>query len=80
MTARLSSPWEVTVKWMRRRPTIAALSAAVFLVGLMGMAGVFWQWRAAVAYANKARDQEQKAILARNEAKEKEKQAIIGEG
>ncbi len=36
VTARLSSPWELTVKWMRRRPAIAALSAAVLLVGLIG--------------------------------------------
>jgi WD40 repeat protein/serine/threonine protein kinase len=55
VTARLSSPWELTVKWMRRRPAIAALSAAVFLVGLIGIAGVFWQRRAAVAQRDVAR-------------------------
>ena len=63
VTARLSSPWELTIKWMRRRPAIAALSAAVFLVGLIGIAGVFWEWRAAVAYAKEAKEQEQKALL-----------------
>ena len=84
VTARLSSPWELTVKWMRRRPAIAALSAAVFLVGLIGIAGVFWQWRAAVANAKKAREQERKAVIARGEAetqrkeaKEQEKKALI---
>ena len=64
VTARLSSPWELTVKWMRRRPAIAALSAAVFLVGLIGIAGVFWQWRAADANAKKAKEQEDKATCA----------------
>jgi WD40 repeat protein/serine/threonine protein kinase len=51
VTARLSSPWELTVKWMRRRPANAALSAAVFLVGLIGIAAVFWFWQARQAVA-----------------------------
>jgi WD40 repeat protein/serine/threonine protein kinase len=83
VTARLSSPWELTVKWMRRRPAIAGLSAAVFSVGLIGTAGVLWQWRAADASAREAKEQEKKAILARDEAdtqrkeaKEQEKKAI----
>jgi len=77
VTARLSSPWELTVKWMRRRPAIAALSAAVILVAVIGVAGVFWEWRAAEANAKRAQEQEQKAVLARNEAKEQEKKALI---
>jgi eukaryotic-like serine/threonine-protein kinase len=55
VTARLWSPWELTVKWMRRRPSVAALSAAVFLVAWAGIAGVFWQWRAAVGQRDAAR-------------------------
>jgi WD40 repeat protein/serine/threonine protein kinase len=70
VTARLSSPWELAVKWMRRRPAIAALSAAVLAVGLIGSAGVLWQWRAAVANAKEARKQEKKALIARDEAKQ----------
>jgi len=77
VTARLSSPWELTVKWMRRRPAIAALSAAVFLVGLIGSAGVLWQWRTAVANAKEAKDQEKKALIARNDAKDQENKAIL---
>jgi serine/threonine protein kinase len=69
VTARLSSPWELTVKWMRRRPAIASLSAALLLVGLIGYAGITWQWRAAVAYAKEAKEQEEKALAARDEAK-----------
>jgi serine/threonine protein kinase len=57
VTARLSSPWELTVKWMRRRPAIAALSAAVFIVGLIGGVGAFWQWRTAVASVREAKEQ-----------------------
>jgi eukaryotic-like serine/threonine-protein kinase len=85
--ARLSSPWELTIKWMRRRPAIAALSAAVFVVGLIGSAGAFWQWRSAIASAKEAKEQEKKAVLAqgeaetqRKEAKEQEKKALIAQG
>jgi len=77
VTARLSSPWELTVKWMRRRPAIAALSAAVFVVGLIGIAGVFWGWRTAEENAERAKDEEHEAILARNEAKAQAKGAIL---
>ena len=82
VTARLSSPWELTVKWMRRRPAIAALSAAVFLVGLIGTGG----GPLAVAdggcqrqggahratrlrHTKEAKEQEKKALIARDEAK-----------
>ena len=77
VTARLSSPWELAVKWMRRRPAIAALSAAVFLVGLIGSGVALWQWRTAVANAKEANEQEKKAILARDEAKTQRKDALI---
>jgi WD40 repeat protein len=39
------------LRWTRRRPAVAALSAAVLLVAAAGAAGVVWQWRAAVALA-----------------------------
>ena len=55
VTARLSSPWELMVKWMRRRPAIAALSAAVVFVALLGIAGVSWQWRVAVTQRDEVR-------------------------
>jgi WD40 repeat protein len=34
-------------KWVRRRPAIASLAAAAILATVLGMAGVFWQWRRA---------------------------------
>jgi WD40 repeat protein len=42
--ARRSNLAERCVKWVRRRPTIAALSAACFVVLIVGMSGVFYQW------------------------------------
>ena len=77
VTARLSSPWELTAKWMRRRPAIAALSAAVFLVGLIGIAGIFWQWRTAVAYAKETLVARDEAETRRKESKEQEKKALL---
>ncbi len=55
VTARLSPLWELMVKWLRRRPAVAALSAAVVLVGVVGAAGACWQWRSAVAHARSGR-------------------------
>jgi WD40 repeat protein/serine/threonine protein kinase len=91
VTARLSSPWELTVKWMRRRPAIVAMSAAILLVALLGMAGAFWEWRRAVASAREAliaRDeadaqrkeataQAKEAVAARNEAKDQARKALL---
>src|SRR5262249_8128286 len=68
-------PWELTVKWMRRRPAIVALSTAVLLVAISGIAGVFWEWRAAEANAQRAKNQEKAALLARDEADEQRKKA-----
>jgi eukaryotic-like serine/threonine-protein kinase len=35
--------WQRAVKWSRRRPALAALAAALFLVIVLGFAGVTWQ-------------------------------------
>jgi WD40 repeat protein/serine/threonine protein kinase len=47
--ARPIRVWERSLKWARRRPAIAGLLTTVFLVTALGFAGVFWQWREAVA-------------------------------
>jgi len=52
--ARRSSPWARAVKWARRKPALAALSALVVLVLAIGVTGVAWQWRAAVAARQEA--------------------------
>jgi WD40 repeat protein/tRNA A-37 threonylcarbamoyl transferase component Bud32 len=44
------------VKWARRRPALAALSAMLIVVFLAGVAGVIWQWRDAVAGHKQASD------------------------
>jgi WD40 repeat protein/serine/threonine protein kinase len=35
------------VKWARRRPSVAALTAAVIVVALLGLVGVLWEWQQA---------------------------------
>lgn len=45
--ARPTPVWERTWKWAKRRPAVAALSAAVVLVAALGFALVGWQWRRA---------------------------------
>ncbi|MEM7314623.1 MAG: WD40 repeat domain-containing protein, partial [Planctomycetota bacterium] len=52
-------------KWSRRYPQIAGLAVALFLVGLIGTAGVFWQWRKASSalVAVSQAEQEKAALL-----------------
>jgi WD40 repeat protein/serine/threonine protein kinase len=40
---------ERAIKWVRRRPAIAALTAVIVLVALLGIGGVVWKWRDEVA-------------------------------
>jgi len=67
---------ERAAKWVRRRPVIAALSAAVVMAVLGGLLGTSLALRLAIAARNDARtaegaerDQAQAAIAARNEAR-----------
>jgi serine/threonine protein kinase/WD40 repeat protein len=55
-------------RWCRRNPTVAALSAAIILVAVVGFAGVLNQWQAAEANQGKANE-------AAAEAKQKAKEA-----
>src|SRR5262249_22708802 len=43
--ARPVSIWERGRKWARRRPAVAALLAAVVVLGTAGFAAVTWQWQ-----------------------------------
>jgi WD40 repeat protein len=56
---------EQTLRWARRNPAVASLSAAVVLVALTGLSGVLWKWREAQQQANAA---EQAVALARDHA------------
>ncbi len=49
ISARPVTRSERAVKWARRRPAIAALLGLVTLVTALGLGGVLWQWRAALA-------------------------------
>jgi hypothetical protein len=66
--ARPASPLEKAVKWARRRPAIAALSALVVLVSLMGLGGILAQWREAVVARRAAVEKAQAEARARAEA------------
>ncbi len=39
--------------WCKRRPLIAAMSAALLLAVVFGFAGILWQWRRAEVYAQR---------------------------
>jgi WD40 repeat protein len=65
--ARRTGTIERAVKWARRRPAVASLTALLLVVSLLGMAGIIWQWQ--VARASEAEAEER----ASSEAKEREK-------
>src|SRR5262245_33615896 len=48
IVARPVTAWERAVKWARRRPVVAGLAAALVLATVLGVAGIVWQWRAAI--------------------------------
>ena len=58
--ARRVNVWERLFKWSRRHPTVAALSAAVLLLTMVGIAGITWQWRSATASLAIAQAESQK--------------------
>ncbi len=45
---------ERTVRWARRKPAVAVLSAAVVLVALAGLFGIVWNWQKAQTHAEEA--------------------------
>jgi WD40 repeat protein len=47
IVARPVGPAERALKWVRRRPVIAGLSASVLLTALLGLSGIVWQWHQA---------------------------------
>ncbi len=53
--ARASTTWERVVKAARRRPAVAALSGAICLAVMAGVAGVVWQWQRAEGNARESR-------------------------
>jgi serine/threonine protein kinase/WD40 repeat protein len=47
--ARPTTPAERMLKWMRRKPALAAAVVGLHLVAVLGLAGILWQWREAVS-------------------------------
>ena len=68
IVARPASKVERAVKWVRRRPEIAALCALVVIVAVLGIAGIIWNWRAAITAREAAITASDEAITARDEA------------
>src|SRR5262249_20485740 len=62
--ARPAGAWERAVKWARRRPAVAALSAAILLVTCAGIVLVFWQWQRAEAKADAEAVAKEEAVRA----------------
>jgi eukaryotic-like serine/threonine-protein kinase len=66
--ARPVGAWGRLRKWARRRPAVAALSAAVLATAALGFALVTWKWRAALH----AQAEAERAQGAEHEARERE--------
>lgn len=64
--ARRTAFWERGLKWARRRPAVAALSVALALTALSGVAGIAWEWR-------RAEEQAVAELAARKRAEENER-------
>jgi WD40 repeat protein/tRNA A-37 threonylcarbamoyl transferase component Bud32 len=60
--------WERAWRWCRRHPAPAALTAAVVLVAVLGLAGILWQWGEAVKARNLASTRAIAEAKARREA------------
>jgi tRNA A-37 threonylcarbamoyl transferase component Bud32 len=54
IVGRPASKVERAVKWVRRRPEIAALSAAVVLLTMLVVAGIIWNWMATITTRDEA--------------------------
>jgi WD40 repeat protein len=81
--ARPAGSAERVVKWAKRRPGVAALVTGLVITALVGVAGVGWKWRHAVAAEAVAVKAEKVARFRADEerkAKEEEKSARIAEG
>ena len=69
--ARPVTTGERVIKWARRKPALAAVAGATALAVVVGVCGIFWQWRAAEAARLNALDKaasETKAKLAAQRA------------
>jgi WD40 repeat protein/tRNA A-37 threonylcarbamoyl transferase component Bud32 len=80
--ARRTGAWGRTVKWVQRRPAIAALLGSVVLVAALGFAGVVWQLRKtqeALAAKAQALGETQRAYAAEARALQETQRAYAAE-
>lgn len=72
---------EMLSRWIRRKPTDAALVASLVLVLAIGFAGVFWQWRRAEGHyqQSESRREQVEQLYIESEAKKKEAQLARAE-
>lgn len=69
--ARPTSQFEHLAKWSQRNPLVAALTAAMLLVTMIGFAAVTWQWRradSALAKVTQAFNEKAAALSERDRA------------
>jgi WD40 repeat protein/serine/threonine protein kinase len=74
--ARPVGPIHRVVKWVRRRPTTAALVLLVFCVAALGFSGVVWQWRRAERQKSRAEHQFERAERQRLRAEDQRSKAL----
>ena len=55
--ARPEGPLERSARWCRRKPALAAALAALQVVGVLGLAGIVWEWRRAEREAHTAKEE-----------------------
>ena len=67
--ARKISTLEKAKKWMRRHPAVATLTVALVAITALGLVGIVWQWRDAVAARTRlvSVNEELETALARKE-------------
>ena len=63
--ARPAGPVERGARWCRRKPALAAAVAALLVVGLVGLAGILWEWRRAEQHAKE--ENRQRKLAEQNE-------------
>jgi serine/threonine protein kinase len=68
--ARRAGAPELAWRWARRNPALAGLLGTVAAVGLLGFAGVTWQWLEAEAARDRADGRERAERAARGQAEE----------
>ena len=76
--ARTATPIERIFKWTRRNPLFAGALVAVAAVTLLGIAGITWQWRQALAARGEAQRNAEVAIQELRKTQLAQLQMVVG--